>query len=281
MRVLLFMLAVVIVLSQKELYASGEGFQISAPPIAYPYFEEGKTYYKFEPVVVSIDASEANINLSGVGINYIYREAVSDILAVNAQGQMFALSGDMPGMYPSSTSTGFYAVPSEKSKASMISMMFSGNIELQAIKDDSGSLIVFGGINLGMVNTSMQTAYNLVRISDSQTFSGYTDSTTISSSVVGLQFGMQGSFFLGDGFGLSPFFMMTTTSGTATYTDEPGYSGGSTVSYSAEMPEYTTTSFGMDIIIDDISIGTLLQNVESSEQSDDINIVQIKLGYFF
>lgn len=265
------------------LFAGSSGFQIAPPPIAYPYFEEGKVDLKFEPMLISIESAEADLSLSGIGFNFIRRQAFSDMLAFDMQGSMSVLTGQMPGvaMY---YSYDYYATPTGKADVTMTAMSFSFNLEMQLVKEGEESLIFFFGPNFGLANMTMLTPYSLTVLpphsNAGQVFSGYTDTTTILSSTVGLQFGMQANLSLGDRVSISPFFMMSSTSATATITNDPGTSDTEPTTFTGDPTTSTATSFGMDIIIDEISIGTILQNISQEDESD-VNIVMFRFGYHF
>ncbi|MBU1658236.1 hypothetical protein KKG72_04185 [bacterium] len=277
----LSLITVVCLVFGEVAFAGNSNFQIAPPPIAYPYFEEGKTDWKIEPMLMNIESSQADLSLVGGGLNFIGRQAFSEYLAIDMQGSISALSGQMAGIAPMYYSTSFYPRVDGKSDVSMGSMSISFNIEAQLIKEDAGSLIVFFGPNLGLTNMNLTTPYSLVRISDGAVTSGYTDQMQILSSTVGAQFGMQGSLSFGKGLSISPFFMISSTSGTATITDDPNTSDTSESEYTVDIPESTTTSFGMDIIMDEISIGTILQSIATADDNSDVNIIMFRFGYHF
>jgi len=276
--------------------ASNSNFQIAPPPIAYPYFEAGRGDGKIEPMLISIESKEAEMSLAGAGINMVGRQAFSEWIALDVQAGLFALNGQTAGIPPItpipttgaySAYTYYYTRVDGKAQVNMTSFVMSFNIELQPIKEDFGNLILFFGPNFGVSSMTMRTPYSLIVPSPysnaGDVFSGYTDTLTFSGSTSGAQFGMQAGFALGHGLQISPFFMMSSASGTATLTDDPGTGNAGTTSVTADIPESSTTSFGMDIVIDEMSLGTIFQNIQSqdSEEQGDINIVMFRFGFHF
>lgn len=270
--------------------AADSSFQIAPPPIPYPVFVAGATDAKVEPIVVSISAP--SVTLSGGGVNADGRYAFSDMLAVDVQGGLFALTGEMPGVGPitlipakstSGSFLGYYVTQATgKATVSMTSVQMSMNVEFQAIRGASGGLIIFGGPSFGVANMEMQTPYRLYWPASGATYSGYTDTLTISSTNAGFQMGLQGDVALMDNMKIVPFMMVGSYAGTSTMTDKPGVSGVSGSSATADIPSYSTSSFGMDIVMGNLSIGTLLQEMQSQNQSSDpVKVTMFRLGYRF
>ncbi len=261
---------------------NSNGFQIAPPPIAHPIFVAGAKDQKFDFNYISMSSSEADIDLTGLGASYIVREAYSDSLAISAQAGLFMLNGTMPGLALPFYYSGSWFFPESLSKAdvSMMSMPFSANIELQLIKEDAASLIVFIGPNLGFSVMNMQTSYKV-----SPTSPTYTNLAQVTSTTAGLQFGMQAGLKLSDDLKISPFFMVSSSSGTANFTYKSGASGVSDTTYSGDIPDITTSSIGMDIIIKELSIGTVLQDIQrsNSDGSDagGMETVMLRFGYKF
>lgn len=273
---------------------SNSDFQIAPPPIAYPYFEAGRVDGKIEPMIISIESQQAEMSLAGGGINMVGRQAFSEWIALDVQAGLFALNGQTAGIPPITpilTSGGYpvyyYTRVDGKANVNMTSFVMSFNIEFQPIKEDFGNLILFFGPNFGVSSVTMRTPYSLIvpppYSNAGDVYSGYTDTLTFSGSTSGAQFGMQAGFALGYGLQISPFFMMSSASGTATLTDDPGTGNAGTTSVTADIPESSTTSFGMDIVIDEMSLGTIFQNIQSqdSEEQSDINIVMFRFGFHF
>jgi hypothetical protein len=267
-------------------FSADSNFQISPPPIAYPYFEAGRTDAKIEPMFLNIEAQ--NISLSGGGVNFDARQAFSEEMAVDVQGNLLVLSGEMPGIppltlipaYSGSTFLGYYTPQTTgKAKVGMMSIGMSLNVEFQPFHSDAGGLIIFGGPNINITRMTMQTPYRLY-YPPSTYYSGYTDTLTIASVTGGVQFGLQGDIALGSDARISPFVMTSTSSGSSTLTDDPGVSGVADSSTTGDIPSSTTSSLGMDIIIGNFSVGTVMQQMKAqSSTSDDVKITMFRMGY--
>lgn len=276
--------------------AQQSSFQIAPPPIAHPYFEAGRSDGKFNANFINIESATADISLSGPGLDVVGRRAFSEFMAVDFQGGLFALSGTMPGIPPialipayntSGQFVNYYGVqPAGDADVTMAAFSMSFNLEFQALKSDFGSLILFAGPNLSLINMTMTTPYNLIVptgfTNAGEVRTGYTNELTVTATTAGMQVGMQMGFNLGSGIQLSPFFMMSSSSGTSTTTQDPGLQGVSDSTMTGDIPTTSTTSFGMDIIIGELSIGTLLQDIKSEEnQNEDVKVTIFRLGYHF
>lgn len=262
-------------------------FQIAPPPIAYPYFESGRTDSKVEPAYIDVKATD--FSLKGGGVNFDSRHAFSDSIAADVQGGIFALNGEMPGVppitpipaYSGGTFLGYWMPQATgKAKVTVTSVQMSINLEFQPFHNDSGGLIVFGGPSLGVMNMVMNTPYSLTF--GATTNSGYTDTLTISSVTTGLQVGLQGDITLARNLKISPFLMTSSYSGTSTLKDDPNVSTASGYSTTADIPSYSSSSMGMDIVIGNLSIGTLLQQMKSQKNSsDNVKVTMLRMGYRF
>jgi hypothetical protein len=74
--------------------------------------------------------------------------------------------------------------------------------------------------------------------------------------------------------------MTSTSSGSSTLTDDPGVSGVADSSTTGDIPSSTTSSLGMDIIMGNFSIGTVMQQMKAqSSTSDDVKITMFRMGY--
>jgi hypothetical protein len=199
------------------------------------------------------------------------------MLAVDVQGGLFALTGEMPGIPPATIYT---TSASSKSTVSMTSIQMSFNVEFQAIHGQSGGLIIFGGPSFGVSNMEMTTPYQVY--SGGSWISGYKNTVTTSATNAGFQMGLQGDIVLIDDMRIVPFMMVGSYSGTATSTINPGMRGVSGSTYTADIPSYSTSSMGMDIIMGNLSIGTLMQQMQSQDQaSDPVKITMFRLGFRF
>lgn len=275
-------------LAQNFVFAADSSFQIAPPPIAHPYFEPGKTDSKIEPIYINIAATD--FSLSGGGINFDTRHVLTEMLALDVQGGFFLLNGEMPGIppmtpIPAYTSGGsflgyYLALPTGKAKVNMTAIQMSFNVEFQPIHGDGGGLIIFGGPNLGISKMTLTTPYSLTY--GSTTTTGYTDTLSISSVTAGLQVGLQGDIAVSEDFRLTPFIMVSSSSGSSTMTDDPGVQGVDDTTSTADIPSSTSTSIGMDIVMGDLSIGTVLQQMAPKEnESEGVKITMFRLGYRF
>ncbi len=264
-----------------SVWAGESSFHIAPPPIVEPTFKMGDEKYRMDPMLISIEAPDLGISLSGAGVNFSGRSVMSPETAVDFQGAFVALSGTMPGSYPMSTPTGFYAVPEGDADVTGVSMAFSANLEFLVLNETAASLILFGGPSLSMMSMNMLTPYELVRTSDFAVFTGYTDTLTVTSTVGGFQFGVQAGVNLGDGVTFAPYMVMGSYSGTATLTDAPGWQGAPSYSYTADIPAYSVMSMGMDIIIGDFSVGSMIQSMQSEDSDSPVQTVMIKAGFIY
>lgn len=264
-------------------------FQIAPPPIAHPYFEPGKTDSKIEPIYINIASTD--FSLSGGGVNFDTRHVFTEVLALDVQGGFFALNGEMPGIppitlipaYSGGSFLGYYAaLPTGKAKVNMTSIQMSVNVEFQPVHGDGGGLIIFGGPNLGIMSMTMKTPYNLYWAPTGTTTTGFTDTLSISSVTAGIQMGLQGDIAVGDTVRLTPFIMVSTSSGSSTMEDDPGVKGVTGTTTTADIPSSTSTSLGMDIVMGDLSIGTVLQQMKpKANETEGVKITMFRLGYRF
>lgn len=288
------LLVTALLLIQTSAAVGAENFQIAPPPIAYPYFEAGRTDSKIEPIIISIEAKD--FSLSGGGVNFDGRKAFSTMLAVDFQGGIFMLNGEMPGIPPMTLIPAYdtnnifrgyyYTQVNGKAQVRMNSFQFSFNVEFQPIHGESGGLIIFGGPSLGLMNMTMETPYSLIVpfpfSNAGQAYSGFTDTLTITSTLGGVQMGLQGDVVVAGNIRVSPFVMVSTAAGSSTLKDDPGVKNVSGYSTTADIPSFSTTSMGMDIIIGNLSVGTLLQNMQPKDKSQaGVKITMFRLGYRF
>lgn len=260
--------------------AQQSNFQIAPSPIAYPYFEDGRFDGRFDLTFINI--SMDNFNLTGGDMGGRVRSAFSDYLAIDGTfGAMF-LGGSMkPGLAPISFySTYWTTVPGDKASLSFLAMRGSINLELQPIHTSDFDVILFGGPQFMISNFTITSDYSMVH--GATVVEGYEDKLTIVSTMSGVQAGIQLDINLGSDMRVSPFFMMTSSSGSATMTDDPQLEGYDPVSYDVDIPSTTSMSYGMDIIFGDISIGTVLQQMKKTEETtQDTSIIMISVSFLF
>lgn len=265
-------------------------FNILPSPIAYPYFAPDRLDGKIDGSLVNITAP--SITMTGGFADLKGRYAFMEYFAIDGEFGMGGLAGTMPGIAPLALTYASNGVPytyriDGEGQISMFAFRMSANLEIQAFHNDFFGVILFGGPNFSGTNMTITTQYSLIvphgYTNAGQVFSGYTDNLTIGSSMSGGQFGIQLDLYSKDlGIRISPFFITSTFSGTATLTDNPGDSRTSSTVLSAQIPSTTSTSFGMDIIFNNISIGTVLQQLSSQQQNNsDVNIFMLSFGYRF
>lgn len=97
------------------------------------------------------------------------------------------------------------------------------------------------------------------------------DSFDATTSLAGVQVGVQLGLKAGD-FHIDPFMMSTSQSGTATISTSFG-------DYTADIPGFTTTSFGLDILCipANITLSSILQEAakQDTDSGYDVTIFQI------
>ena len=273
------------------LSAQQSNFSIAPSPVPYPYFDEGWSDLTAGGSYIRISSSP--MEMSGVLLGVKGRSAMAGTFALDAGGMFGILTGSMPGigpMTPIYTSGSYSYVPyftQVTGSAKITFVNFSGNLglEVQPIRNEHFDMIFFGGLVLGMNSLTIYTPYNLIvpppYSNAGQAYTGYTDTLTINSYPYGFQAGVQFDIALSENFRLSPFVMMNSVSGTATMTDNPG-AGAAGSSSSVTIPRSTSYSFGMDIIIGDVSVGTLLQQLKSAgEGNGSAKTVIINAQYHF
>lgn len=268
---------------------SESSFQLSPAPIPYPYFEPGVTDGKID--VSYLKLTFDNYSFNGLSIFGKGRQAFTSFLALDAMAGLMYLSGNMPGVGPisslpaySSTGSflGYYTpVPAKTGTASIINMALSGNAELQVVHSPLFNAILFAGPSLNLSTFSLKTAYNKYYAPTGTTYTGYTDTLTTTIMLGGFQAGMQIDIPLGSMVRMSPFFVISSTSGSATITDDPGTQTSNAYASAYDIPTSTTTSLGFDIFINEISIGAMAQSGKSSQTGGNSSYLQLTIGYSF
>ncbi len=274
---------------QSYTYPQQSNFQIAPSPIAYPYFEDGRYDGTIGGSFISI--STTDMSMAGGAGDFKGRMAFSEFTAIDCDLGINMLGGSMPGIPPITplyTNLGYPYFTEVAGDASLLLFSFrmAVNIEFQPVKSEFGSIILFGGPNINISNFTITTPFNLIvpppYSNAGEVYTGYTDTLTISTNLTGWQAGIQIDIPLGEGMRLSPFFMYSSFSGTAALTDTTTVSGSDTTSISVDVPGSTSTSFGMDIVFDDFSIGTLLQQMTASDETtQDTSIIMISISYHF
>lgn len=217
-------------------HAQQSSFSIAPPPIAAPTFEDGKTDGKVR--FTYIDMSGNGMEFTGGGIDGIGRKAFSNSFAGDIQGGMFVLGGDIDML-------------GTKQSATFINFLFSTNAELQAYKGDVFSALLFVGPNLNLMLGSMEIPCPIGTC---------TDTATITTSLFGIQAGIQLGIKAGD-FHIDPFAMAMTQQGSSTFSTSFGDT-------TTTIDPYTTTSFGLDIVYTpwNLTLSAIVQ--EAAKQAD-------------
>ena len=244
-------------------------FQISPAPIPYPYFESGRFDGQINGMGASISAPGMNLGVGGASGSLRY--SFNDFLAWDFAGNFGLGNLTMPGL-----TNGGYQVPTHNSTLFTDMGGFSTNLEAQ-LGGKNGGLIFFGGFT-----------YQGFSMSNSGTYycesNGVGDIQGMGASMAGVQGGVQGNIHLGSSVRLAPFIMLQSLSGTSSmgiYTYN-GAGGCSTTKSSQQIPTATSASYGLDILINDWSLGTFLQELkQNSGSSSNVHSVVFQVGYSF
>lgn len=242
--------------SISSVYAQQANFQVSPPPIASPEFEAGQKEQKFSGTYVGM--SGEGMDFTGLGVNFISRNAGSDTTAFDFSVGFFTLGGSMEF-------GGF------DGDMSMIMFPMSANGEYQAMKTPTLSLILFGGPTLSFGFSRLYYEWEVTWLDTAYTFADTLSTTTI---MYGVQGGAQLGATMGN-FKFSPFAMMQSLQGSSTTSN-----GTST---SADIPAFTTISYGLDILYVpwDITLSSILQKASESEDNEAIDTTIIQLSWKF
>lgn len=263
-------------------FAQQSNYIIAPSPIPYPYFKSG--LYDINAGMSFSMLSSKNLSLMIFDFMGKGRIAFNDFLAIDADLGMGAGFGSItPGMPPITPfPSGYYAFPEGNSSVGIVSFRIRGNVELQIFNTGDMGMIFFIGPNYNYISMNITTPY-YISYYTGQTWYGYKDVLTMTATMIGYQAGMQIDIGLDETIRFSPFFMITTTSGSVSIVDNPQVEfGGNSIgsSYSADIPSTTAMSFGMDIYLGEISIGTLLQQLQSAQASNqDATIIQFSVSY--
>lgn len=214
--------------------AQQSNFSVAPPPIASPYFEAGKGEGKFRFTYLTI--SGQGMDLTGGGFDFVGRSAFSDKLAGDVAAGMLIIGADLAG---GGTMT-------------LVNIPISLNLELQAYKGDVMSAIVFAGPAMIMTPGSMEMKVGTT-----------TMTASIFNFLYGAQAGLQLGVKLGD-FTLSPFAMAQSLQGTSTVTITVS---GQSQSTTTDIPAYTTTSYGADLMYTPwgLTLSSVLQEANKAD----------------
>ena len=227
-------------------------FQISPAPIPYPYFESGRFDGQINGMGASISAPGMNLGIGGASGSFRY--SFNDFLAWDFAGNM---------------GVGGFNMTSESLKGSMVLGGFSTNLEAQ-LGGKNGGLIIFGGPSFEGFN-----------LTNSATTLQYGQFGSMGAFLSGGQFGVQGNIKLGDAVRLAPFVMVQSLGGSSSVTGN-FVGNGTNTTVTSQIPANTSTSYGLDILINDWSLGTFLQELkQNSGSSSNVHSVVFQLGYSF
>jgi hypothetical protein len=269
--------------------SSESNFQLSPAPIAYPYFDPGTTDGKVDVSYVNLTLSD--YTFSGLSLYGKARKAFTDMFALDAMLGLLYLSGNLPGIGPisplpaySATGSflGYYTpIPAKTGTATALTVSLCGNAEVQLIRSPLFNAIVFAGPALNMTSFTLKTVYNKYYAPTGTTYTGFTDTLTTTIMMGGLQVGMQIDIPLGSMVRVSPFMVLSSLSGSATISDDPGTKTTDAYAGSFEVPASTTISTGFDIFVNEISIGAMAQSGKSSQTGGNSSYYQLTVGYRF
>ena len=229
-------------------------FQISPAPIPYPYFESGRWDGQINGMGASLSASGLSAGLGGFSGSFRY--SFNDFLAWDFAGNL---------------GVGGFNMTSESIKGSMVLGGFSTNLEAQ-LGGKNGGLIIFGGPSFEGFN-----------LTNSATTLQYGQFGSMGAFLSGGQFGVQGNIKLGDAVRLAPFVMVQSLGGSSSVTGN-FVGNGTNTTVTSQIPANTSTSYGLDILFNDWSLGTFLQELQQSSNSSNngnVHMVVFQVGYSF
>lgn len=275
----LWLLCVLIVRAPAS--AGQSNFNILPTPVAYPYFEPGRTDFKI--TAAKADLTGNNIDLSGGGAYFIVRRAANEYIAVDGLIGGFGANGDVPGFalpFVFGTSL-FTPVIEGKGKLTGFGVPMALDLEVQAIHRPGGSLLFFAGPNISFAGFTVDTPYHAVSGASKAASTQF--DTKASVVIGGAQFGAQAGINLGP-VTVSPFYMIITQAGSATFTFDDGYRGTDQVQTNTfNIEPYIVNSYGFDVIYRpwNLSVGTLLQSAGSTTNQAGYKLKVIQLTWHF
>lgn len=255
----------------KSAYAGQSNFSVAPPPIASPDFEAGKKEGKLTAIYIGMKGQ--GFEMTGGGVNFIGRKAISDTIAFDGSAGLIGINGTMSTL--------------KDGKLSTVVFPMSFNMEYQPVK----GLILYGGVPFMYMSSDLtytstftycsQTTTILGRTSCSR-FTTISDPTTVSTTAIlaGLQGGAQYEFNAGN-FKITPFIMFQSLGGSATTKTTSTF--GSSSSSSMSIPSYTQTSYGLDMLYVpwNITLSSLLQQAAKSGENEAVKTTIIQLSWNF
>ncbi len=228
-------------------------FQIAPAPIPYPYFESGRWDGQINGMGASLSATGLSAGLAGFSGSFRY--SFNDFLAWDFAGNL---------------GVGGFNMTSENLKGAMALGGFSTNLEAQ-IGGKNGGIILFGGPSFEGFN-----------LTNSATTLQYGQFGSMGAFLSGGQFGVQGNIKISDAVRLAPFVMIQSLGGSSSVTGNFG--GGTNTTVTSQIPANTSTSYGLDLLFNDWSLGTFLQELQQSSSSSNngnVHLVVFQVGYSF
>lgn len=188
-----------------------------------------------------VSISGPDISLSGAGADMVLRKAFSNEFAGDLQFGVFGIGGDI--------GSGIY-----QESVTMSMFQMAANLELQPFKTDTLNMIIFTGLTL---SASLMSG----------------DSFDATTSLAGIQVGMQLGLKAGD-FHIDPFFMTTSQSGSATTSTSMG-------DYTADIPAFTTTSVGLDIVYipANLTLSSIIQQAAEQDTNSDYDVTIFQVAW--
>lgn len=230
--------------------ATQSNFMVSPPPLPWFEFEKGQWDLRVGGNYTSVTGKDSgsgkDISIKGGGVNFVGRYAFSDLLAIDMGYYFFYIGGGIPNVLD----------------MAMYMNSWNPNLEMQLLKNNSVSWIIFFG---GMFS------YTPVDVTDRSTAAAAKYGASIYLN--GPQFGTQLSVKAGS-FALSPFVLLQSLSGTFSVTSP---------AYSASVPAFTMTSFGVDVtyIPWNITLSSVINQATAATQNNGFNTFYIALSYDF
>ena len=234
-----------------NVFAAGNSFQVTPPPIPYPYFEQGRKDVKMVGNYVSMQGS--GLDMTGIGFNGNTRNVSekNSKIAFDGSFAIFTMGGDFK--------TGGFELD-----ITNVAMTPQFDIEYQLYRKDKLSLIGFAGFTVPFFFASTEGGG-----------SGVSIESTITGFMYGIPFGVQAGYHFHEKWTFAPFFMVNWMLGgsvsTSTTTETNGFSSFDDTTDSID--GYIAPSYGGDFIYEplNISVGGALQIAKGGGSSGDID----------
>jgi hypothetical protein len=244
-----------------NLYSTQTSFQISTPPIPWYEFQKGQEDMKVSATGLYLTgkieneeepAAGGDVSVTGGSGGCYYRYAFRDEFAVDAGGMALWAGGDVGNA--AAMNMGLVSVPF--------------GLEYLAMRTDNTAVIIYAGMNFTWLTLGIDI--------DTGTETGSLD---ILTSMRGPQAVIQAAFKFTD-FVITPFFMVTRLSGSATIDYE---GGGESGSISTGIPSSTSFSYGLDIIYTpmELTLSSIIQQSMANDENNGMRTYIVTLNYHF